>query len=463
VSQTNCQAKGIIMPDKLPDYLVQGEVARLFPVLSTTSKEGRTTSIVLACLAAIPELGKEVLASVGQKIGVRTEVGAFSEVVFAKHSSEIKDRPDGLITLNARAGVWRALVEAKVANSKLEADQIERYRVLAKENGIDCVITLSNQFATNPKIHPLEEVRKSRSRIPVFHWSWMHILTTVDLLLSQNRISDAHQRVLLNELRRFLSHESAGVKGFDRMPAEWTDLNKLVSSGGTIAVRSEDAMASLNAWHQETRDLSLILSRLTETGVTEKLPAKHRTDVKQRQKDELEILRDHLQLRCVLAIPDATAPVEVSADLSRRCLNVGMSLRAPEDKVTTKARVNWLLRQIKGEYDDLYIRLKWPGTSQPSQFPVSELRENTDIAAVGKEHLSPRAFHVFLSRRIGAKFTQQANFIAELECIVPEFYKNVGSELTAWKKSAPRIKGEKILAEDVSPEAISDDAEDFGR
>ncbi|NOX73132.1 MAG: hypothetical protein GXP03_05785 [Alphaproteobacteria bacterium] len=451
------------MPDKLPDYLAQGEVARLFPVLSTTSKEGRTTSIVLACLAAIPEFGKEVLASIGQKTGVRTGVDVYTEVVFTKHSSEIKDRPDGLITLKNRSGEWRALIEAKVANSKLEADQIERYRVLAKDNGVDCVITLSNQFATNPNIHPLEEVRKSRSKIPVFHWSWMHILTTVDLLLSQGRISDAHQRDMLNELRRFLSHESAGVKGFDRMPAQWSDLNKLVSSGGTIAVRSGAAIVSLNAWHQETRDLSLILSRLTETGVTEKLSSKHRNDVKQRQKDELDILRKHLQLRCVLAIPNAAAPVEISADLRRRCLNVGMSLRAPENKVTTKARLNWVLRQIKGEDQDLYIRLHWPGTSQPSQFPLGELRENVEIATVGKEHLSPRAFHVFLSRRIGAKFTQQTNFISELERIVPEFYRNIGSELTAWKKSAPRIKGEKSLAEDVSPEAISDDAEDFGR
>lgn len=36
-----------------PDYLAQGELARLFPVLSNTSKEGRTTSIVLACLTKV--------------------------------------------------------------------------------------------------------------------------------------------------------------------------------------------------------------------------------------------------------------------------------------------------------------------------------------------------------------------------------------------------------------------------
>ena len=44
---------------KLPEIAKQGEEARLFPVLATTSKEGRTTSIVLACLNKVEEFGKD--------------------------------------------------------------------------------------------------------------------------------------------------------------------------------------------------------------------------------------------------------------------------------------------------------------------------------------------------------------------------------------------------------------------
>jgi len=40
---------------ELPDFLKQGEAARLFPVLSTTSKEGRATSILLSCLDKVDE------------------------------------------------------------------------------------------------------------------------------------------------------------------------------------------------------------------------------------------------------------------------------------------------------------------------------------------------------------------------------------------------------------------------
>ncbi|WP_299649422.1 hypothetical protein [uncultured Tateyamaria sp.] len=449
--------------EQLPDYLKQGEAARLFPVLSTTSKEGRTTSIVLACLCKIDEFGARLLSSVGQRVGARANVDTYTEVVFHRQSTGIKDRPDGLIVVRIGSREWRALVEAKVGNSELDADQIERYRVLAKENGIDCVITLSNQFATSPDSHPVEQVRKSRSRVPVYHWSWMHILTTADLLISGEQVADVDQLVLLNELRRFLTHESAGVKGFDRMPKEWTELNKLVSSGGAIPAKSLPAKTVLEAWHQETRDLSMILSRMTGNVVTEKLPRKQVGDPALRQKDELSQLRESHCISCTLMVPDAAAPINVSADLARRSLDVGMTLKAPEDKKSTKARVNWLLRQLKGEnVDGLFIRLLWPGASEPTQYPVADLRVDPDLAAAGKEHLTPHGFHIFLSERLGGKFTQQTNFVSELERIVPKFYGETGSQLAAWVKKAPQIKSDRASGQDVSPSALSEDAEEFG-
>ncbi|WP_039020047.1 hypothetical protein [Halocynthiibacter namhaensis] len=450
------------MSEKLPEYLIQGEQARLFPLLSTTSKEGRTTSIVLACLAKVDEFGADLMQSVGQRVGVRTKVETYTEVVLKNRPSDTKDRPDGLIVLKTGSREWRALIEAKVGSNDLNAPQIEKYRQLAKDNAIDCVITISNQFATTPAAHPIEEVQKSKSKIPVFHWSWMYILTVADLLLNQENVTDADQSMLLNELRRFLSHESAGVKGFDRMPKEWVELNKLVSSGGVIPSKSPDAATVVSAWHQETRDLSFILSRMTETHVSERLSRKHHSDLTLRTKDEITALREHRQLTASLEIPDTAAVLEVTADITRRCIDVGMTLRAPEDKVSTKARLNWLLKQVKTEKtDDLFIRLMWPGRNDPTQFPVAMLRENSDKASEGKENLSPHSFHIFHSKRLGARFTQQANFISDLEGIVPTFYREIGSNLMAWKKSAPKIRDDRASATDVSTDAISEDAKEY--
>ena len=432
-------------PRNLPENVIQGEQARLFPVLTTKSKEGRTTAITLACLTLVNEFAKALLSGVGQRLGSRAKVSSYTEVVFQNQPDGSNDRPDGLIVVSFGKREWKALVEAKVGAASLQVEQIERYRAIARDNGIDCVITISNQFATSPDQHPLMEVRKSRSRIPVYHWSWMHILITADLLLNTEAVSDNDQKLLLDELHRFLAHESTEVRGFERMPKEWSDLNKLISSGGKIQANSAEAKSVIYAWHQETRNLALVLSRLTETVVSEKLPRKHQADPLKRQKDELVILRERNQMGSTLNVDGAAASVEVAVDLMRRSVDVGMSLRAPEDRKTTKARLKWLLRQIKTEYlDDLFVRLQWPGTSAPTQHLVAELRENVSICDEGKQHLVANGFHVFYSKRLGGRFSQQSNFIKDLEEIVPRFYGEVGEHLRIWQRPAPRIRTESL-------------------
>ncbi|SHF04385.1 hypothetical protein SAMN05444273_103524 [Litoreibacter ascidiaceicola] len=443
-----------------PDYLKQGEIARLFPVLATTSKEGRTTSIVLSCLSRVQEFGNEMLTSVGVKIGKRSQIECYTEIVFQAEKIKPNDRPDGLIVVKNGSREWRALVEAKVGNATLGAEQIEKYRAIAKEQGCDAVITISNEFTSAIKNHPIADVRKSRSKIPVFHWSWMFILTNVGLLLANEEIEDTDQALLLNELRRFLSDDSAGVKGFERMPPEWSDINKLVSTGGKILAKSDEATSVIEAWHQETKDLSLILTRMTETYVHERLPRKHIADPVQRQKDELALLREDNQLQSTLDIPDAAAPLEIIADISRRTIDVGMLLKAPEDKKSSKARLNWLLRQIPNDaLEGLTVRCNWPGRSEATQFSYADLLTAPELIEEGKSGLQVISFNIFLSKRLGARFTQQTNFIVDLEDIVPRFYREIGQNLVAWRKSAPKIKADRDDSEDVSVASISEDAE----
>ena len=85
------------MPNDKPSFLVQGDRARLFPVLSDSSKEGRATSIFLACLANVDEFADKLLSSVGRKVGKLSHVRAYSEVCFASEGEQMRSRPDGLI------------------------------------------------------------------------------------------------------------------------------------------------------------------------------------------------------------------------------------------------------------------------------------------------------------------------------------------------------------------------------
>ncbi len=214
------------MANKLPDYLIRGEVARLFPVLATTSKEGRTTSIVLSCICLIHEFGRELLESIGKRVGTRATIQTFTEISFKGAIEDEQLRPDGLITLKIGSKTWSALVETKVGNNVLETNQLTNYRDLAKKHNIDAVITISNQFTSSPKNHPIQLSGSNRSKVDMFHWSWMHIHSRyricIDFMLrffryqcqppAQNNSTSNLQKIIdRGHVRNFWFHSLAKV------------------------------------------------------------------------------------------------------------------------------------------------------------------------------------------------------------------------------------------------------------
>lgn len=442
----------------LPKFLKQGELARLFPVLSTTSKEGRATSILLSCMAKVDEFAAVQIKTIGGRPGKKTKVDCFTEVVFSD-SAQKNRRPDGLILVDTGVQKKYYLVEAKIGNAELDSEQIESYVKICKEYKLDGVITISNHYTSRPDIHPLEAVRKIKIKVPVFHWSWMSLLTTVDLMVSNEEIADEDQILIMNELRRFLSHESTGVKGFDRMPPEWAEVNKILANQGSLSPKSDNARSVVEAWQQEAKDLCLVLSRLTNTVVTEKLPNAHIKDPVARTKAAIKTLIDENCLKSQFDIPNAAAPIDVVADIPQRSIYVGMNIGPPLDRKSSKARVNWLLRQFKGkDITDCFIRANWPGSSAPSSHAVSDLEEDSDIISVDKEHLVLSSFMVFGSYRLGGRFVQLSNFIVDIEKYVPYFYATIGQNLSQWKRPAPKISQ---LSEEVDVDGIARDAEQF--
>ena len=63
-------------------------------------------------------------------------------------------------------------------------------------------------------------------------------------------------------------------------------------------------------------------------------------------------------------------------------------------------------------------------------------------------------------RQTGKRFSQLAAFIEDLEALVPLFYGSIGSKLKAWQPSAPTLRPTRNESADVTPEAISEDAEE---
>ena len=446
---------------ELPSFVVRGERARLFPVLADTSKEGRTLSILLACLENVAEFGRAMLVDIGQRVGARARIETYTEVVLQKDAGDVKHRPDGLIVVRSGSRHWTALVEAKVGTIDLYPDQVEAYADIARQNGIDALITISNQFASLPVHHPLPLSSTTRRKAAIFHWSWMYVLTEATLLLNNREIEDQDQRIILNEMVRFLLHPSAGVKGFDQMPASWTEIVNSVQAGGTVSAGSDTAREVIGAWHQEVRNLSLVLSRQLSVDVQVKIPRVQAQDPAVRQKADLGRLADDKCLGTSLVIPDAAAPIEVNADLQKRSLMISMRLRAPEDRQSTKARLNWLIRQLgRTEANGVYIRIFWPGRATYAQHPLAKLRESPEIVAMDRPGSVASSFEVVFVRDLGAKFAQRRNFIMEIEQSVPEFYERIGQHLKTWQAPAPKIRDEKVEPVTVSPEILRQEAEE---
>jgi hypothetical protein len=440
------------------DLLISGERARLFPVLADTSKEGRTLSILLACFETVDGFGKSLLADLGIKVGARTQIQTYTEVVLKKGGDKSL-RPDGLIVLKSGNTTWTALVEAKVGNSDLNTEQLESYLEIAKLNGIDALITISNQFAPLPTHHPVQLSATSLKKATVAHWSWMYLLTHATLQLGNEDITDREQRVILNEMVRFLLHPSAGVKGFDQMPASWTDLTNAVQAGGSISAKSDAAQEVVGAWYQETRDLSLVLSRQLGQDVSVRVSRAHLRDPALRMKNDLHVLVSEHCLRSEFDVPNTASSIEVCADIRKRSVFASMRLAAPGDRKSTKARLSWLLKQLqKSKPEGIHVRLFWPGRGSFTQHALTALREKPELADEAAKVVS--SFEVVFARDLGSRFAQRKNFIVDMEQAMSDFYEQVGQHLKAWQPQAPKIKEDRAEPSDVSTEALRANAEE---
>ena len=442
----------------LPD-LMNPQRARLFPILADTSKEGRTLSIFLATLTFVRAFSQNLFGSIGQRIGTTTIISTYTEVNFNNLTDKKLGRPDGLIVLETGKRTWTALVEAKVGKSEISNDQLERYLEIAKSKKIDAVVTISNQFATVPDHHPVKITSTKFKGIGLYHFSWMQIMTVARLLTANQDIEDDEQANILKEFLRFISHPSAGVEGFSQMPKAWSTVCALVQAGGKL-VRNDDLNSVVEAWQQETKDLSLILSRQLGTFVREKLSRAESSSPGAKFESDVKELVSKQALCINLAVPDAAAPLSVIVDLRRRSILNSMYVKAPGDKVSNKARLNWLLRQIPNQADSkAHIRMYWPGSSPSTQLPLSDLRENPDRIGEDKGKMTVVGFDVIVPVDLGNRFGQTRTIIQELETSVPHFYESVGQHIRQWSPPPPKLSQERVSPETVSPNQISENTD----
>ena len=424
------------MGSNLPEDLKQGELARLFPTVADTNRENRLTSVFLALLPQIPALAKDLMLTVGLRVGQRSKIECWTEVV-PNQGEHLNKRPDGLIVVKTGKAVWRALIEAKIKNNPVDEDQVTKYVEVARSSGIDAVITISNQFVVRADQSPVKVSGNLLRKTSLFHWSWTYIRTRCEIL-HRDITDNSEQAFMLGEFLRLLEHRDSGVQRFTQMNKGWRELVMTVSNQGALNKNDPEVEDCVGCWHQEERDLSLQLSRHVGAKVQTVITRKTASDSVARLKNGIFQLVNEKVLYSVFKIPNCAADLEVSAHLMARTLTFGMQLKAPLDRKSTKARVNWLLRMLRNDDHRLVVRAHWPGRTEPTDASIADLRIDASAIQTSNSKITPHRFEVLMIDNLGSEFLSRRKFIERLEKNITLFYDLVGQSLRAWQ--APPLK-----------------------
>ena len=435
----------------LDDILKDAQRARLIPTVADSRKEERIVSVLLATLAVVHPFAEQLLERCGVRLGKTSDLRSYTEVEFVAADGSRKDLPDGVLSLLTRKSRWTAFVEAKIDNNDISEEQVHRYAEIARELGIDAVVTLSNQLAPLPSHVPYSVPKRLSNRIDFFHISWISVLTQAALLLRDNEEISLEQAFILEEMARYFEHPSSGVRRFDKMNSEWRSLVLGVRNEQQFKRSSSEIENTVASWHQEERDISLLMSRRIGERVDIRLSRKYQADAALRLRDACDSLIASQELRCAFSVPNAASDLEVTANLQRRTISCSMKLNAPGDKKRASARVNWLVRQLRGvDGDDVIVRASWLGRGGPTQASLSEIRTDPKCLESGRRGAAPTSFAVIMIRDLAGRFSGRQTFVEDLEDLIPEFYDRIGQNLRPWAPPPPSIdKRDPIQGTDI--------------
>lgn len=430
-------------------------VARLIPITSSTgveAKERNAASALLAVLSHVDEFGRALLKPLGAPAG---KIEAFVETPF-KIASGKTIRPDGVIGVTRAGKTWWALVECKIADQALTPEQMEAYLDLARDAGIDAVLSISNHYTTSSSEYPIAIDRKKLRKVSIHHWSWVSVLTEAEVQKQYRGVKDADQAYILDELIRYLSDPRSGVVQFDDMGPSWTAVRE-GARVRTLRKTDSDVAAIGNRWDELIRFLSLDLTKDLGRDVRQ-LARRQESTAVERAQALRRSLAESGRLYADIQIPDTAGPLEINADLSTRQIVISTELASPKEG-QSRGRLSWLLRQLQKAPPDLTVEVLLARTSQTLSAPLGQIRDDP-TAVLPDRTREIRGFRLSLSRDLGLnRQAGRGSFIDSVLANVKTFYGDVLQHLAAWKPRAPKLRtAEGPVEREVAdlPEAVEE-------
>lgn len=414
--------------------------ARLIPtsgIKGSTDQEVRATSALLSVLSVIPSFAHAVLKPCGAPLGrVRANVDCFIEVAFEDKKKKRSPRPDGLIRVTRGSTVWTALVEVKTQSNALDKEQVESYMDVAREHGFDAVITISSEIPPILGTHPLAlDGRKLRS-VPVFHFSWVRLISLAIMERDVHGIEDPEQSWILGELIRYLEHDSSGALDFTDMGSSWTAVTNKVKTG-LVRKADDEVLDVATRFDGLIRYICLKLSQRLGTDVEPQLPRRQRDNADERAMSLATELENEGAFSAKIRIPDTVADMELRCDLRARQITASASVPA-SGHARNLSRINWLIRPLD-DLEDVVIEVQ--GSRRKHAATLEDFREDAkDILPEDFPQIT--SFTVSRVRSLGLQKTTsgKASFINSVVETVDDFYANILQRQKPWTPPAPKYR-----------------------
>lgn len=428
-----------IKKEQFDNFVLSGQIqiqpARLIPALKT-GDEMALTSIFLSSLKLIKEFRDSFFKEIGLSRGGKAFY--YTEASFKDISTA---RIDGLIIVISKGKIIdAAFLEMKSGKNNLDKDQIEKYLSISRKLKVPKLVTVSNEFVADSSHSPVKiKVPKS---VNLFHFSWTYLITKGQLLLFKNEtnIEDKDQIEIMKEVLFYFENPLSGIKGYSQMKPGWKELCENIHAHKSLKTKDpyiEDAVIS---WHEEEKDMSLLLSR--KLGVLVKPNSKS----KDRIKEDIKNIVKNNSIEGGISIKGAASDITIKADFERRVISMSVKVIPPLNK-RNSARVTWVSKQIincnkRSEIsftkinNDLWVESNIKFAQENIKIRLAELSNLTELV---KDKKDIQAFHICYHKSLGAKFASPKKVIELLEEMVINFYSGIVQHVTNWKRPAPKV------------------------
>ncbi|UUZ61496.1 hypothetical protein [Nocardioides sp. B-3] len=408
--------------------------ARLIPtsgINGAEEQERRATSALLAVLSAVKEFGRGFVKPFGAPAGT---LECFIEVPFMLGEQRLYPRRSD--PRDPRLEHWTALVEVKTGPNQLMTQQLENYLDIARDNGYDAVITISNEIPAVAGQHPTKVDKRKLKKVALHHVARSEVLAEAVMQKEFRGVADPDQAWILGELIRYLEHTKSGALEFDDMGEARVGVRDQVTTG-TLRATDKGIAEVVARFDALLRFASLQLGRQLGTEVVPVLSRKEAADPLVRAQALTQSLCTTGQLSGAIRIPDTVGHLVVTADLRAGRVTCHVDVESPrEGRPTT--RVNWLVRQLKNAPDGTRVEafVAHARGSQAAEL-LSTVRENPSSLVLDPAK-ELRTFRLAVSGNPGTKRGRgRASFIDSVLSSVDGFYVDVLGNLRARVRRAP--------------------------